>query len=235
MKIAWLETDSIEFPDTKNALQDPNGLLAAGGDLTPARLIRAYQSGIFPWYSENDPILWWSPNPRTIIYPNEFHISRSLKRLLKQQRYHVSSNQCFLDVIQHCANSRKGETDTWLQPEMIEAYQQLHNLGHAHSVEIWKDKTLVGGIYGVELGKLFFGESMFSLQPNTSKVAMSYLTSFLAHWKYELLDCQVYSEHLVSLGAKEIDRAQFQNHLKGCYHTYKSSWSERWENTLISW
>lgn len=201
------------FPNVNQAEKEPNGLLAVGGDLSPDRLLRAYRHGIFPWYSEGQPILWWSPDPRTVLFPDHLRISRSLRKTLRKQQFSVSMNMCFDKVIHACSAPRAHEEGTWITPEMMSAYHRLHELGHAHSIEAWQGAELVGGLYGIALGKVFFGESMFSRVTDASKVALSFLVSRLREWGFQLIDCQIYSEHLISLGAEEISRQQFVDHL----------------------
>ncbi len=197
------------FPDPNTAETEPNGLLAVGGDLSPRRLLNAYCQGLFPWYSEDQPILWWSPDPRMVLYPTELHVSRRLRKTLRRGRLEVSVDRAFEAVIQACAGPRRGATGTWLLSEMIDAYRRLHALGHAHSVETWLEGELVGGLYGVAQGAAFFGESMFSTVPDASKVALVSLVEHCLRTGIELIDCQVYSEHLESLGAREIPRSEF--------------------------
>ena len=211
--IPWLDPDSSPcFPDTATALDEPRGLLAAGGKLTVEWLMVAYHQGIFPWFSDNEPILWWSPAPRTVIYPHNFHSSRSLSKLWRQNRYRITQNRVFESVIQQCAMPRDNQPGTWIVEDMIDAYIAMYEAGFAHSIECWDaaDK-LVGGLYGISLGKVFFGESMFSLEPNTSKLCVKYL---LESGKYELIDCQLPTDHLSLLGATEIDRQEFERLLK---------------------
>ena len=197
------------FPDPAQA--SPEGLLAIGGDLTVSTLLAAYRQGIFPWYGPEQPILWWTPDPRCVLFPEHFHISRSLGKRLRSARFQVSADRAFTEVISACARTRldAGES-TWISAEMHAAYVQLHELGYAHSIETWQDERLVGGLYGVSLGSVFFGESMFSLEPDASKVAMAHLVTKLRAQHVRLIDCQVYSPHLASLGAEEIPRTQFQ-------------------------
>jgi leucyl/phenylalanyl-tRNA--protein transferase len=197
------------FPDPDFALSEPNGLLAIGGDLSPARLLAAYRRGIFPWFSEDQPILWWSPDPRAVLFPNELHISRSLRRRLRSNRYGVSVDQDFDGVIRGCAGARR-TAGTWLGEDMIAAYTELHRLSVAHSIEISQHDELVGGLYGVHLGGIFFGESMFSLQPDASKIALVKLAQMAAHYDLGLIDCQVPNDHLLSLGARLIPRSEFR-------------------------
>lgn len=209
--LRWLDPNDVEapFPDVGHALKDPNGLLAIGGDLSPARLLRAYRHGIFPWYSDDQPILWWSPDPRTVLYPHHLKVSRSLRRTLKRKIFAVTADSAFRRVIECCAEPRADGGGTWLTGEMIEAYCSLHTMGHAHSIETWYQGELVGGLYGLSLGKVFFGESMFSRRSDASKVAFVHLVEHLQTWGYELIDCQVASAHLSSLGAEAIPRRDF--------------------------
>lgn len=180
-----------------------------GGDLSPARLIQAYRQGIFPWFNDGDPILWWSPNPRAVMFLDQLHIGRSLKKTIRRQQFTVSMDREFEAVIKHCAMPRAYEAGTWITGEMMDAYIELHRLGVAHSIEIWQKNRLVGGLYGVALGKVFFGESMFSLVSGASKVAFVQLAKQLQQWQYTLIDCQVSSEHLKTMGATEINRNDF--------------------------
>lgn len=198
-----------KFPESNLALTDPNGLLAIGGCLSPQRLLNAYRHGIFPWYNEGEPILWWSPNPRLVLFPDAIKISRSLRKTINRQTYQLSVDQAFSQVISACAEPRANQQGTWISAEMNDAYNKLHQLGSAHSVEAWLNDELVGGLYGIAIGQVFFGESMFHTKTDASKVAFVYLTRQLKQWGYQLIDCQVYSSHLVSLGAEEIDRQQF--------------------------
>jgi leucyl/phenylalanyl-tRNA--protein transferase len=197
------------FPAVDRALADPNGLLAAGGGLGVARLVDAYSKGIFPWFSEGDPVLWWSPDPRMVLETRAMHISRSLERRLRKPDYQVTLDQAFGDVLQECAAPRSDQPGTWLVPQMIRAYQRLHNVGLAHSVEVWIGSELAGGLYGVGIGRMFFGESMFSRQSDGSKIALAYLNAQLARWRFPLIDCQMETAHLASLGARAIPRRQF--------------------------
>ncbi len=198
-----------EFPDVALALTEPDGLLAIGGDLSSAQLLAAYRQGIFPWYSTGQPILWWSPNPRAVLIPGQIKISRSMGKTLRQGKFRITFDTCFETVIANCATSRKDGRGTWITPEMQSAYIRLHIEGYAHSVEVWQDDILVGGLYGISLGSVFFGESMFSLASDASKVALIYLASQLQHWGFKLIDCQVQSSHLATLGAKAISRDEF--------------------------
>jgi leucyl/phenylalanyl-tRNA--protein transferase len=201
-------TDELIFPDPRWATRE--GLLAVGGDLSPERLLLAYRTGIFPWYGENEPILWWSPDPRCVLFPQEIYVSRRLERVVRQRRFRLTCNQAFTRVMSACADVRvqKG-AQTWLIAEMQEAYQELHELGFAHSVEAWEGDELVGGLYGVALGKFFFGESMFHRRTNASKVILAQLVRYLDREKFILLDCQVPNPHLASMGALDIPREDF--------------------------
>lgn len=208
MRIVMLSPQSLAFPAPESALRDPNGLLAMGGDLTPSRLLAAYERGIFPWYSPGEVILWWSPDPRAVLCPAEFHISRSLKRFLRHSSpFQITLNHDFAAVITACAH--RPEEGTWIGPEVQRAYWQLHQQGHAHSVEVWQEGQLVGGLYGVAQGALFCGESMFSRTANASKCALMAFCRHFAAYGGEWVDCQVLNAHTASLGAKEIPRRQF--------------------------
>lgn len=213
-RLAWLEPGGPPdaFPDSSDALGDPNGLLAAGGDLSPPRLIAAYRHGIFPWFSEGQPILWWCPDPRAVLIPAEFHASRSLRRSLRSERFQVSVNQRFDEVIRLCSTTR-AHSGTWLTPEMISAYCELHALGAAHSVETWEEGRLTGGVYGVSLGGMFFAESMFSLRPDASKVALTKLASLAIRHHIGIIDCQMPSDHLTHLGSRLMARNDFLTRL----------------------
>lgn len=202
------------FPDSELAMDEPNGLLAAGGCLSTERLINAYQHGIFPWYSQGEPLLWWTPNPRLVIYPKNLKVSRSLRKTLRRGSFKVTFDRAFVEVIEQCSLPRDGYGGTWITEEMKWAYSALHQKGYAHSVEAWQDDHLVGGLYGVSIGAVFFGESMFSRVSNASKVAFATLVEQLQSSGYQLIDCQVKTEHLISLGAEEIAREQFLKQLK---------------------
>lgn len=204
-------SDDLIFPHP--SLGEDDGLLAVGGDLSAERLLLAYSNGIFPWYSEGEPILWWSPDPRFVLFPKDIRISHSMKKVLKKNTYTVTFDTCFRDVISSCANVRK-ESGTWINNDMIEAYYKLHELGFAHSVETWYEDKLVGGLYGISIGKCFFGESMFSTMSNASKVAFITLCKKLEQQDFKLIDCQVYTEHLKSLGAVNIGREKFLEIIK---------------------
>jgi len=202
------------FPSTDQALVYPQGLLAAGGDLSPTRLLNAYHHGIFPWYSADQPILWWSPAPRCVLYPKAVHVSRRLRRRYNQGKFSMTADQAFTGVIEACARPRRDHDGTWITDEMLAAYTRLHELGVAHSVEVWVDDELSGGIYGLALGRVFFGESMFSRLEDTSKIALVALCRQLQQWDFTLLDCQISNPHLLSMGAEEISRAEFHQYLE---------------------
>jgi len=206
--IPWL-AGRPDFPPVEQALDDPDGLLAAGGELSPAWLLAAYRRGIFPWYTEDQPILWWSPDPRLVLIPGRLRISRSLRRTLRQQRFDVRFDTAFADVIAACAEPREPGGGTWISAEIQQAYLRLHELGYAHSVESWVDGTLVGGLYGIALGRAFFGESMFSRRSDASKVALAHLAVHLKRLGFAAIDCQMTTAHLLSLGAEEMPRAKF--------------------------
>lgn len=211
--IPWLGPHD-PFPPVDTALRDPNGLLAAGGDLSSERLLDAYARGVFPWSSEDEPLLWWSPDPRMVLWLRELHVSRSLRRRLRMGGYRVTLDTAFADVMAGCAAPRADHDGTWITPSMMEAYGRLAALGHAHSVEVWAEGALAGGLYGVALGRMFFGESMFSRRPDASKVALAALAQQLERWRFELVDCQMSTAHLASLGAREIPRTEFLRHVE---------------------
>jgi leucyl/phenylalanyl-tRNA---protein transferase len=214
--ITWLSPSDApdRFPPAERALDDPAGLLAAGGDLSTARLLAAYQRGIFPWYSAGQPVLWWSPDPRAVLLPGEFRLSRSLAKTLRNRGFTPTIDQDFQGVIDGCAAPRARSPGTWLLPEMRAAYLELHRLGHAHSFEIWLNETLVGGLYGVRLGNVFFGESMFSLERDASNTALARLVEYCHAQGVAVIDCQLPSRHLQSLGCRLISRTQFQDLLR---------------------
>ena len=202
------------FPPVDLALTDPNGLLAAGGDLSPERLIDAYRLGIFPWFGDDDPVLWWSPDPRMVLYSAELRVSRSLRRVIRSGRFRVTMDMAFSDVMGGCAEPRPGQSGTWITPDMTEAYTRLAAAGQAHSVEAWLDDVLVGGLYGVTLGRMFFGESMFTRVTDASKVAFVHLVRQMERWGMPMLDCQMSTSHLASLGAREIRRVEFTREVR---------------------
>ena len=212
--IPWLG-DALVFPAVERALREPKGLLCAGGDLSAERLLAAYRQGIFPWFSAGDPILWWSPDPRMVLFPEEFRIARSLRRTLRSRRFEVRLDSAFAEVIRACAETpRAGQPGTWITREMQDAYCRLFELGFAHSVESWEDGRLVGGLYGIAIGRMYYGESMFSRVSNASKVAAAHLARFLTAKGFGMIDCQMHTAHLASLGAREIPRAEFLRRLR---------------------
>jgi leucyl/phenylalanyl-tRNA--protein transferase len=202
------------FPTPALALSEPNGLLAYGGCLSEPRLINAYQLGIFPWYNPDEPILWWTPNPRLVLFPDKLNISRSLQKTLRQKPFQIKYDTAFEKVMRACAAPRAGSSGTWINPEILDAYQNLHTSGVAHSFEAWQQDELVGGLYGVAIGQVFFGESMFHTKTDASKVVFVHMVEQLTAWGYRLIDCQVTNNHLLSLGAEEIPRNEFQKLLK---------------------
>lgn len=271
--IALLQ-NGMPFPPVTEALQEPNGLLAAGGDLSPARLLEAYRHGIFPWFNEEDPILWWSPDPRTVLFPGEFRISRSLRKTLARKNYTVRADSAFEQVMRACAAPRRGQPGTWIHEDMIAAYRALHRMGYAHSIEVWMPRSLdqlqgevetrrqrasdedstdstarserggqrriddalelVGGLYGVAIGRMFYGESMFSRRSDASKLALAYLSAQLARWNFGMIDCQMYTPHLASLGAREIPRAEFVKQLQELIHYPERESPWEFEHDLIA-
>lgn len=214
MPVFWLYNDDYSFPDP--ALSNPDGLLAAGGDLAPERLLEAYKLGIFPWYNSDDPILWWSPDPRLVLFPQELRISKSMRPYFNQPKFQLSFDQSFREVMRGCQETeRTNQAGTWINEDIIEAYTELHNMGHAHSVEVWQDGQLVGGLYGICLGKFFFGESMFARAANASKFGFISLVRWLQARDFQLIDCQQETAHLMSLGARAISRQDFMARLQG--------------------
>jgi len=211
VNLCWLASDSAPdaFPDVELALDEPEGLLAAGGDLKTERLIEAYRRGIFPWYENGQPILWWCPDPRTVLVPENLHVSRSLRRTIRRSFFRISIDKDFAGVIAGCAAERAGQNGTWITPAMREAYLAMHDRGMAHSIEVWHDERLVGGIYGVSLGRVYFGESMFSRMNDASKVALVELVSLLQNWNFALIDCQISSAHLQTMGSSLMPRKRF--------------------------
>lgn len=204
-----LDWDNLEFPAVGQALEEPNGLLAFGGDLRPERILAAYRRGIFPWYQDDQPILWWSPDPRAVLFPEQIHISRSMRRVLNSNRFDVRMDTDFAGVMRGCAEITAARTGTWITPAMQSAYGELHNMGHAHCIEVWQNQHLVGGLYGIALGAVFYGESMFSRVENASKVALIELCQQLQRWGFAVIDCQVSNGHLRSMGACTIERPAF--------------------------
>lgn len=230
--IPWLAADD-DFPPVERALKDPNGLLAAGADLSVPRLVQAYQRGIFPWYSEGQPILWWSPDPRMVLYPAELKISRSLGKRIKRRDYEVRADTAFSAVMRACAGPRAQDTGTWITTGMLAAYGALHRAGHAHSVETWIADELAGGLYGVALGRAFFGESMFTRRPDASKIALAHLARQLERWGYGLIDCQMTTAHLARLGAREIARGEFVRKLRELVNYPQGGRKWRFDNDLF--
>ena len=215
-KLYWVADNILadDFPEVSSALRDPNGLLAIGGDLSPERLVNAYQHGIFPWFNAGQPILWWSPDPRCVLLPDKLKISRSLKKILQKNKFSVTFNQSFRQILEACAAPRKGIEETWITREMMDAYLELHQSGYAHSVECWHEGELAGGLYGVAIDQIFFGESMFSRESNASKVALVHLVQQVKKQKFRLIDCQVHSHHLQNLGAEPMPRDMYINILR---------------------
>ncbi len=220
--ITWLNRASLTFPPLHKALREPNGLLAAGGDLSAERLVAAYRHGCFPWYQDGQPLLWWSPDPRTVLLPNNLHISRSLRKVLRSNQFSVTFDRNFAEIIRACSEPRKDEDGTWITTEMQAAYFELHAQGYAHSVEVWHQDKLVGGLYGIAIGQLFFGESMFSRMSNASKVGFVTLVNALKGAGFVLIDCQMPTEHLLSLGAASVSRAEFSEYLTNYLDTTNS-------------
>ncbi|MDX1695830.1 MAG: leucyl/phenylalanyl-tRNA--protein transferase [Ketobacteraceae bacterium] len=228
--IPLVKSDDTRFPPVEMALKEPEGLLAAGGDLSVERLLEAYRQGIFPWYEEGQPILWWSPDPRCVVFPSEYKISRSIRKVINKGTFTIRMDTAFREVIEACAAPRSYSDGTWITDDMLTAYCRLHHQGYAHSVECWQDGTLVGGLYGVSLGRVFFGESMFSRVSNASKVAFVNLVNHCQRMDFPLIDCQVTNHHLLSLGAHEIPRERFtrllQQHIpeEPPYSPFRGNW-----------
>ena len=233
-RIAWLreEDPGDAFPPPQSALREPDGLLAAGGDLSSERLLYAYRHGIFPWYDEGQPVLWWSPDPRCVLLPGTFHVSRSLRRTLRRSTAEVRFNTAFGDVIRACAAPRPSQPGTWITREMVAAYKRLHSEGWAHSIEIWQNDVLVGGLYGLAIGRTFFGESMFTHDADASKIAMLMLAKLMDLGHFGILDCQVISSHLLSLGATLMPREQFLDIITALCESPEAF--ENWPQTPIS-
>ncbi len=225
--IPWLQPGD-PFPPLERALKDPEGLLCAGADLEPATLLAAYRNGIFPWYSEGQPVLWWSTHPRMVLFPEEFKVSRSLARTVKSGKFEIRFDSAFRDVIRACAAPRTEDGGTWILPEMQAAYTRLHELGYAHSVESWRDGELQGGLYGIAIGRMFYGESMFARATDASKVALVALVEKLTRDGFGLIDCQQETRHLASFGARPIPRAEFAERLSNLIHwnASASSWTQ---------
>ena len=217
MPVYQLDDDDYWFPPVSEALDDPQGLLAVGGDLSVSRLLHAYQCGIFPWFSDHDPILWWAPSPRMVINPHQIHISKSMAKVIRKTPFIVTFDHAFERVVKACGSTPRADqtsVESWITQDMQHAYTQLYRRGYAHSVEVWHGGELVGGLYGVALGRMFFGESMFSRADNASKIAFIHLAQRIAQWGFVLIDCQMHTPHLASLGAQEIPMAEFENYLE---------------------
>lgn len=230
--ITWL-TDNDEFPPVQQALTEPNGLLAASEHLSTSRLLTAYRRGIFPWYSDQQPVLWWSPDPRMVLYPDEFRMPRSLAKRLRRQDYEIRVDSAFAEVMRGCAMPRGEDVGTWITDDMIAAYSELHRLGHAHSVETWINGELAGGLYGVALGRAFYGESMFARVSDASKIAFAHLVHQLSRWKFGLIDCQMNTAHLARFGAREISRAEFSRKLTELVNYPEPAAAWQFENDLF--
>lgn len=216
--IPWLGPND-PFPPIGEALDDPEGLLAAGGSLDARRLIEAYRQGIFPWSSEGQPLLWWSPDPRMVLFTDEFKVSRSLRKRLRDGRFEIRVDTAFDEVMDACAEPRDGQAGTWITESMQRAYGRLHRMGYAHSVEAWREERLVGGLYGVALGRVFFGESMFARETDASKVALAHLVALATEQGVPIIDCQQQTAHLASLGARPIPREEFAGLLRELIHS----------------
>ena len=211
--IPWIASDA-PFPAVEQALREPNGLLCAGMELSPQRILAAYREGIFPWFNPGEPVLWWSPDPRMVLAPSAVKISRSLRQRMKRGGYEIRVDTRFRQVMQACAAPRPGQAGTWISPPMLEAYTRLHEMGYAHSVETWMDGELAGGLYGLAIGRMFYGESMFSRRRDASKLALAHLCRQLAAWGFGLIDCQMETAHLASMGARPIPRKDFIREMK---------------------
>lgn len=217
--IPWLRSDA-PFPPIDSALREPDGLLAAGGELTPERLLDAYRKGIFPWYSEDQPVLWWSPDPRMVLFIDEFRVTRSLRKRVRQQPFEIRVDTAFRAVVEACADSpRPGQDGTWITPAIVDAYCKLHERSNAHSVEAWRDNSLVGGLYGVAIGRMFFGESMFARESDASKIALVHLIAILRTLEVPLVDCQQQTPLLASFGARPIPRRRFAELVAALVHS----------------
>jgi leucyl/phenylalanyl-tRNA--protein transferase len=230
--IPWL-AENDHFPPVERALAEPNGLLAAGADLSPPRLLDAYRNGIFPWYSEGQPPLWWSPNPRMVLIPAELKLARSLRKRIARRDYEVRTDTAFEAVIRACAAPRAGQEGTWITEDMVAAYTQLHAAGYAHSVETWMGGELAGGLYGVAIGRAFFGESMFTAVPDASKIALAHLVRQLERLGFGMIDCQMRTEHLARFGAREIPRAAFTRKLAELVNYPQTERDWRLDNDLF--
>ena len=230
--IPWLSAND-PFPAVERALEEPNGLLAAGADLSLPRLLEAYRSGIFPWYSEGQPLLWWSPDPRMVLLPAELKLARSLRKRIARRDYEVRADTAFETVIRACAAPRAGQEGTWITEDMIAAYMRLHEAGHAHSVETWIGGELTGGLYGVAIGRAFFGESMFTAAPDASKIALAHLVRHLERSGCGMIDCQMRTAHLARFGAREIPRTEFKRRLAELVNYPRTEWNRRLGDDLF--
>ena len=240
INIPWLDQNDPEalFPPAESALKDPEGLVAAGGDLESTRLLRAYHQGLFPWYEEDQPILWWSPNPRGILYPKNFIVHKSLLRKIKNNPWRISYDKAFLEVMKACAEPRNNSRSTWITHDMIQAYVKLHESKQAHSLEVWdEENNLIGGVYGISIGTIFFGESMFCKITDASKVALLYLSAYLDTWGYKVIDTQLPSPHLSSLGGSKMSRHNYLKMLPKLTHQTSSShaWLADPEINMLRW
>ena len=240
INLPWLDPydPNAPFPHPQSALKDPEGLVAAGGDLKSARLLRAYHEGLFPWYEEDQPILWWSPNPRGVLYPKDFIAHKSLLRALKKSHWKISYDQSFSEVMKACAEPRNNSRGTWITDDMLEAYTNLHKSNHAHSLEVCSESgELIGGVYGISIGSIFFGESMFSRATNASKVALLYLSAYLDSWGYKIIDTQLPSAHLTSLGGSEITRDNYLSQLQKftTQPSHDNAWKASAEIDIYNW
>ncbi|MDW3094509.1 MAG: leucyl/phenylalanyl-tRNA--protein transferase [Gammaproteobacteria bacterium] len=240
INLPWLDPNNQDapFPPAESALKDPEGLVAAGGDLEPTRLLRAYHQGLFPWYEEGQPILWWSPNPRGILYPKDFIAHKSLIRKIKNNSWRISYNKAFLEVMKACAEPRNNSRSTWITQDMIQAYVKLYEIKQAHSLEVWdEENNLIGGVYGISIGTIFFGESMFSRMTDASKVALLYLSAYLDTWGYKVIDTQLPSPHLSSIGGSKMSRNNYLSLLseltpKSCS---RNAWLAEPEIDILGW
>lgn len=230
--IPWITSNSSTFPPISQALLEPNGLLAFGDDLSPKRIYQAYQHGIFPWFSDGEPVMWWSPSPRAIIVTKTIRINKTLKKVLKRENFTVTLNQAFEQVIEHCADAPFREEETWIVSPMLQAYKQLHKLGRAHSIEVWKGDELIGGLYGVAVGGYFSGESMFYTQSNASKIALVYLAALLGSENIDFIDCQMTNPFLEDMGCFEISRSEFIARQKQAIATDLSD--SFWQSRILS-
>lgn len=230
--IPWLEPGD-PFPPLTHALIEPNGLLAAG-ELSVERLCAAYRLGIFPWYGKDQPVLWWSPDPRMVLFPAEFRMPRSLTKRLRRRDYEIRTDTAFEVVMRACAAPRDGDAGTWITPDMVAAYCELHRMGHAHSVETWIDGELAGGLYGIALGRVFYGESMFTRVPDASKIALAHLIPQLTRWQFGIIDCQMNTAHLARFGAREIPRSEFSRRLAELVNYPSSEANWRFDDNLVT-